>query len=299
MARAQPPRPARLPHPVAERAPAQAVALVLVAISSLQVGAAIGATLFDDVGAAGAALLRLAWAGTIMLVVTRPRIAGRSAPALRLVVPFALVLGGMNLCIYEAIDRIPLGVAVTIEFAGPLGLAVALSRRRSDLAWAALAAAGVVLLADPAGGGTDAVGVALALVAAGCWAAYILIAQRAGRVFGGRDGLALAMALSVLVPLAPGLAAGGVDLLHPATLAIAAAVAIMSSVVPYSLETEALRTLPAHVFGVLMSLEPAVAALAGLAVLGQGLSMRDALAIGLVVVASVGVTRRAAATPRD
>jgi inner membrane transporter RhtA len=162
-----------------------------------------------------------------------------------------------------------------------------------------VAAAGVVLLTDPGGGGTDAVGVVLALVAAASWGAYILIAQRAGRVFAGRDGLALAMAASVLVPLAPGLAAGGAGLLHPATLAIAAAVAVMSSVVPYSLETEALRALPAHVFGVLMSLEPAVAALAGLAVLGQSLSGRDVLAIALVVVASVGVTRRAAATPRD
>jgi inner membrane transporter RhtA len=284
---------------VADPAPAQAVALVFVAISSLQVGAAIGATLFDDVGAAGAALLRLAWAGTIMLLVVRPRARGRTARERRLVGLFALVLGAMNLCIYEAIDRIPLGVAVTIEFAGPLGVAVALSRRRADLAWAAVAAAGVVLLADPGGGGTDAVGVALALVAAASWGAYILIAQRAGRVFAGRDGLALAMAASVLVPLAPGLAAGGADLLHPATLAIAAAVAVMSSVVPYSLETEALRVLPAHVFGVLMSLEPAVAALAGLAVLGQSLSARDVVAIALVVVASVGVTRRAAAAPRD
>jgi inner membrane transporter RhtA len=284
---------------VPDRAPAQAVALVLVAITSLQVGAAIGATLFDDVGAAGAALLRLAWAGAIMLVVTRPRARGRRPEELRLAALFGLVLGGMNLCIYEAIDRIPLGVAVTIEFAGPLGVAVALSRRRSDLAWAALAGAGVVLLADPGGGGTDALGVALSLVAAGCWAAYILIAQRAGQVFAGRDGLALAMALSVLVPLGPGLAAGGLDLLHPATLAIAAVVALMSSVVPYSLETEALRMLPAHVFGVLMSLEPGVAALAGLVVLGQALGARDVVAIALVVVASVGVTRRAVAAPRD
>lgn len=284
---------------LADPAPAQAVGLVIVAISSLQVGAAIGATLFDDVGAAGAALLRLVWAGAIMLVLVRPRVRGRTAREARLAVLFALVLGAMNLCIYEAIDRIPLGVAVTIEFAGPLGVAVALSRRRADVAWAALAAAGVVLLADPGGGGTDAVGVALALVAAACWGAYIFIAQRAGQVFAGRDGLALAMGLSVLVPLAPGLAVGGAALLQPATLATAAAVAVMSSVVPYTLETEALRTLPAQTFGVLMSLEPAVAALAGLAVLGQHLSARDAVAIGLVVVASVGVTRRAAAAPRD
>ena len=265
----------------------------------MQLGAAVGATLFDDVGAAGAALLRLALAAVILLAVTRPRTAGRSARAWRLAALFGLVLGAMNLCIYEAIDRIPLGVAVTIEFAGPLGVAVALSRRRADLAWAGLAGAGVVLLADPGGGGTDAGGVAFALVAAGAWAAYILIAQRAGRVFAGRDGVALAMAVGVLVPLGPGLAAGGAGLLDPTTIAIAAAVAVLSSVVPYSLETEALRRLPARVFGVLMALEPAVAALAGLVVLGQGLSARDALAVALVVLASIGVTRRAATAPRD
>jgi len=287
------------PVAVQDRSAAGAVALVLAAITSVQVGASIGATLFDDVGAAGAAFLRLAWAGVILLAITRPRLEGRPAFEWRLVAVFGLVLGAMNLCIYEAIDRIPLGVAVTIEFAGPLGLAVALSRRRLDLAWAALAAGGVVLLADPGRSGTDAVGVAFALVAAACWAAYILIAQRAGRVFAGRDGLALAMAVGVLVPLVPGLAVGGSALLQPATLAIAAAVAVLSSVLPYSLETEALRTLPAHVFGVLMSLEPAVAALAGLAVLGQRLSTRDVVAIALVVVASVGVTRRAATAPRD
>jgi inner membrane transporter RhtA len=284
---------------VPDRASPQAVALVLAAISSLQLGAAVGATLFDDVGAAGAALLRLALAAVILLAVTRPRTAGRSAREWRLAALFGLVLGAMNLCIYEAIDRIPLGVAVTIEFAGPLGVAVALSRRRADLAWAGLAGAGVVLLADPGGGGTDAAGVAFALAAAGAWAAYILIAQRAGRVFAGRDGVTLAMAVGVLVPLGPGLAAGGAGLLDPTTIAIAAAVAVLSSVVPYPLETEALRRLPARVFGVLMSLEPAVAALAGLVVLGQGLSARDALAVALVVLASIGVTRRAATAPRD
>jgi inner membrane transporter RhtA len=216
---------------------------------------------------------------------------------LRLVALFGLVLGAMNLCIYESFARIPLGIAVTIEFAGPLGLAVVLSRRRLDLACAALAAIGIVLLADPGGGAVDAVGVVLALVAAACWAAYILIAQAAGRVYTGGHGVALAMTVAVVVPLVPGIAGAGSDLLKPEWLAIGCAVALMSSVLPYSLETEALRRLPANVFGVLMSLEPAVAAIAGLVVLGQDLRARDVVAIGLVITASIGVTRAAPVPP--
>jgi inner membrane transporter RhtA len=210
---------------------------------------------------------------------------------------FGLVLGSMNLCIYESFARIPLGIAITIEFAGPLALAVVLSRRRLDVAWAALAAAGIVLLTDPGGGGVDTLGVVLALVAAACWAAYILIAQAAGRVFTGGRGVALAMAVAVLVPVGPGIAGGGSALLEPRWLAIGCAVALMSSVLPYSLETEALRRVPANVFGVLMSLEPAVAAIAGFAVLGQDLRARDIVAIALVVAASIGVTRGAPLPP--
>jgi inner membrane transporter RhtA len=183
---------------------------------------------------------------------------------------------------------------VTIEFAGPLAVAVATSRRRLDLVWAALAALGIVLLSDPFGGGTDTLGLVFILAAAGCWAAYILIAQRATRFYDGSDGLALAMVVAALVPLVPGLVEGGTRLLHPSLLAMGAGVALMSSVIPYSLETEALRRLPTHVFGVLMSLEPAVAALAGFLVLGQSLGALDLLAMALVVTASIGVSRTAA-----
>jgi inner membrane transporter RhtA len=283
---------------VSDRAPAQAVTaggvpLVLVAITSLQFGAALAGTIFDDIGPAGTALLRALFAAVILQAIWRPRVRDHAPRDLRLVALFGLVLGAMNLCIYESFARIPLGIAVTIEFAGPLGLAVALSRRRLDLACAALAAIGIVLLADPGGGAIDALGVVLALVAAACWAAYILIAQAAGRVFSGGHGVALAMSVAVLVPLVPGIATAGSDLLHPEFLAIGLAVALMSSVLPYSLETEALRRLPANVFGVLMSIEPAVAAIAGLVVLGQGLRARDVVAIAFVVVASVGVTRAA------
>jgi inner membrane transporter RhtA len=287
---------------VSDRAQAQAlkaggVPLVLVAITSLQFGAALAGTIFDDIGPAGTALLRAFFAAVILQAIWRPRVRDHAPRDLRLVALFGLVLGAMNLCIYESFARIPLGIAVTIDFAGPLGLAVVLSRRRLDLACAALAAIGIVLLADPGGGAVDAVGVVLALVAAACWAAYILIAQAAGRVYTGGHGVALAMTVAVVVPLVPGIAGAGSDLLKPEWLAIGCAVALMSSVLPYSLETEALRRLPANVFGVLMSLEPAVAAIAGLVVLGQDLRARDVVAIGLVITASIGVTRAAPVPP--
>ena len=283
---------------VSDRAPAQAlrtsgIPLVLVAITSLQFGAAIAGTIFDEIGAAGTSLLRSLFAAAILLAVWRPSLRGRSARDLRLIALFGLVLGAMNLCIYESFARIPLGIAVTIEFAGPLGIAVALSRRRLDLAAAALAAVGIVLLADPGGGAVDALGVMFALVAAACWAVYILVAQAASRTWSGGRGLAVAMGVAVLVPLVPGIAGAGAELLDPRWLAIGCAVALMSSVLPYSLETEALRRLPANVFGVLMSVEPAVAAIAGWVILDQGLGARDIVAIGLVTAASIVVVRAA------
>jgi inner membrane transporter RhtA len=283
---------------VSDRTPAQAltaggVPLVVVAITSLQFGAALAGTIFDEIGAAGTSLLRSLFAAAILLAMWRPSLRGHPPSDVRLLALFGLVLGAMNLCIYESFARIPLGIAVTIEFAGPLAVAAALSRRRLDFAAIALAAVGIVLLADPGGGGVDALGVVLALAAATCWGAYILIAQAAASVFTGGRGLALAMAFAVLVPLGPGIAGAGADMLAPQWLAIGCAVALMSSVLPYSLETEALRRLPAHVFGVLMSLEPAVAAIAGWVVLGQGLLARDIAAIGLVTTASVVVVRGA------
>jgi inner membrane transporter RhtA len=272
------------------------IGLVLCGVTSIQFGAALAATMFDDLGAAGTSVLRLGFAALILLALMRPRVRGRSARDLRLVALFGLTLGGMNLFFYEALDRIPLGVAVTIEFAGPLGVAVFTSRRRLDLVWAGLAALGIVLLSNPFGAGIDTVGLVLILAAAACWAAYILIAQRATAVYDGSEGLALAMVVAALVPLAPGIAEAGATLLEPQWLALGACVALASSVIPYSLETEALRRLPAGVFGVLMSLEPAVAALAGFIVLGQSLGARDLVAMALVVIASVGSSRTAPAS---
>jgi len=267
--------------------------MVVAAASSVQFGAALAATLFDDLGPAGTSTLRVGLAALVLLAIWRPRVRGVPAADLRLAAALGVSLGVMNLSFYEALDRVPLGVAVTIEFAGPLGVAVALSHRRLDLLWVALAATGIVLLADPGGGSIDAVGLVLVLIAAAAWAVYILLAARAGRRFTGGRGLALAMAVAALIPLVPGIAQAGSDLLDPALLATGLAVALLSSVIPYSLETEALRRMPRHVFGVLMSLEPALATLAGLIVLDQHLGGRDLVAIVLVIVASIGATRTA------
>jgi inner membrane transporter RhtA len=281
--------------------PVPPVAMVMAAAVSVQFGAALGATLFDELGPGGASLLRQAFAAAILLALWRPRLRSYDPAALRLAAAFGIALGGMNLCFYEALDRIPLGVCVTIEFIGPVAVAVLFSRRPLDLVWVVLAVAGILLLADPFGsGGVDRTGLVLILAAAACWAVYIVLAQRATRVFHGSTGLALAAGVAWLIPLGPGLAEAGVgELLALAALLVGLAVALMSSVIPYTLESESLRRLPARVFGVLMSLEPAVAALAGLVVLGQTLSARDLVAIALVIAASVGVTRTAAAPPVD
>jgi inner membrane transporter RhtA len=276
---------------------APAVGMVVTAVTTLQLGAGFAATLFDDLGPAGTAFARQALAAIVLLAVWRPRLAGRSRRELRLALAFGATLGGMNWMIYTAIDRIPLGIAVTLEFLGPLGVAVAGSRRPLDGVWVLMAGAGVVALsgAGGAGGGLDAGGVAAALTAAVLWATYIHLSARTGRVFAGGTGLALAMPVAALLVAPVGIAQAGGALLRPSLIASAAVVALASSVIPYSLELEALRRLPPRVFGVLMSLEPAVAALAGLVVLGQALGAREVGAIALVVAASAGAAATAAA----
>ena len=273
--------------------------LVLGAVSSVQVGSALGKTLFDEIGAGGTVFLRMLTAAVVLALIWRPRVGGRSPRALGLAVVFGLVLGAMNFAFYSSIDRIPLGIAVTFEFVGPLGVAVFGSRRPLDLLWVALAAAGILLLSDFGSGDLDPVGVGLALLAGAFWAAYILLSVRVGKVFPGGSGLALAM-LVATVPLAPvGIAEAGAELLVPWILLVATAVGLMSSAIPYNLELEALRRMPAGVFGVLMSLEPGVAALAGYLVLGEALVAREIAAILLVVAASAGAARGATVAPRD
>ncbi|HEY2553015.1 MAG TPA: EamA family transporter [Streptosporangiaceae bacterium] len=266
--------------------------------------------------------LRLWWAAAIMAAfggralarTLRTVVAERAWRDLSVAVAFGLVLGAMNFSIYQSFARIPLGVAVTIEFLGPLAVAVASSRRRLDLLWVLLAAAGVLLLtqggvrlasgsADPTGSRSagplfglsiTGAGIAFGLIAATCWAAYILLSRATGRRFSGSSGLVIAMIVAALTVTGPAVAQAGPALSQPGPIAEGLAVGLLSSVIPYRFELEALRRVPAGVFGIWMSLEPAVAALVGLALLGEALAARQWLAIVLVIIASAGAAKSSA-----
>jgi inner membrane transporter RhtA len=262
--------------------------MVLGGIISIQIGAAVAVGLFDEVGPAGVVFMRAIVSALLLSAIWRPTIDTiREAP--RLLVVFGVALAGMNLCFYESIDRIPLGTAVTLEFIGPLSVALITSRRRLDWAWAGIAALGIVLITGGIGSdGLDPVGVVLALAAGFFWGSYILLGKRMGGTFEGGKGLAVAMALSAVLTAPFGIAGGGTDLIDPYVLIAGLGVGILSSAIPFTLELEAMKRLPSNVFGVMMSLEPAVAATAGLVLLGQSMVPREALAILLVVAASGG-----------
>jgi inner membrane transporter RhtA len=266
--------------------------LVVAGVASTQAGGALAKTLFDDLGTTGTVLLRTGFAALVLALLWRPRLAGHDRRDLLTAAAFGVALAAMNLSFYEALDRIPLGIAVTIEFVGPLAVAVGGSRRALDLLWVALAAGGIVLLAR-GGGDVEATGVWLALLAGFFWALYILLSARTGRVFPGGSGLALAMVFGAVLLTPVGVAGGGSALLDPGLLAAGAGVAMLSSAIPYTLELEALRRLPARVFGILLSIEPAMAALAGFLILGEGLRLRDGVAIALVAAASAGASMTA------
>jgi inner membrane transporter RhtA len=264
--------------------------LVLVAIVSVQTGSAFARTAFDVAGAAGITLLRLAISGLLLTALVRPQVRRWTRAQWMAATVLGLTMGAMNLVFYLAIREVPLGVAVTVEFVGPLMVALVQTRRGRDLAWALLAAAGVALLGLGGGGSVPLGGLVLALLAGMFWAGYILASARVGSLLPGLDGLAVALLVAALLALPFG-AAGAVRALGDGSaLAAGVAVALLSSVVPYGLEMTALRTLPTRVFGVLMSLEPAAAAVAGLVVLGQVLGARELVALVFVSLASVGVT---------
>ena len=268
----------------------RAVWFVLIGILSVQFGAAIAKELFDEVTPTALVWLRLATSAGFLALIARPVLRGRTRHDWVVVLGFGLSLGTMNWAIYQSFARIPLGVAVTIEFVGPLVLAAVGSHRARDLAWVVLAAAGVILLgAEP--GAVNVAGVLFALLAGAAWAAYILLSASTGRRWPGLDGLAVASVVAglMLLPYAAVDGAGGV--LDTRILALGALVGLLSSVVPYSLELAALRRLPPATFGILMSLEPAAAALAAMLLLREFLSPVQWLAMGCVVAASIGATR--------
>lgn len=265
--------------------------LVLIGILSVQFGAGIAKSLFDEIAPTTIVWLRLVTSAVVLVAIARPVLRGRSRTDWLVVLAFGACLGVMNWAIYQAFARIPLGIAVTLEFIGPLTLAVIGSRRMRDLVWVLLAALGVAVLGLSGGGEVNLAGALFALLAGAMWASYILLAGQTGQRWPGFDGLALAsvVAMALLTPLAIG--EGGGDLLDPRILLLGAAVGLLSSVVPYSCELVALRSIKASVFSILMSLEPAAAALAGIIVLQEFLTWEQWLAMTFVVIASVGATR--------
>jgi inner membrane transporter RhtA len=276
--------------------------LVLAAVVSVQFGGAMAATLIPLVGVLGSVTLRLTIAAAVLLLVARPRLRGRTTRDWLVVGAFGAILALMNLFFYGALARIPIGVTVTIEFIGPLVLATVLSHRRKDLLAVAGAAVGVVLISGITStpwAEIDLVGLGLALAAGAAWAGYIVFSSRTGARFAQLDGLAIAMTIAAVLVTPAGVTSAGSALWTPDALWRGATVALLSSVLPYSLELIALRRLAAHVFGILLSLEPAVAALAGLIVLGQRLSTSQLLGMACVVTASglVMGRRSASSTP--
>ncbi|GAA4227198.1 EamA family transporter [Actinomadura meridiana] len=270
-------------------------ALILLGIISVQLGAGMAKHLFDRMPPTTVVTVRLLTSAIVLGFVGRRALRtvlrDHSRSSLAIAAGFGLALALMNFSIYQAFARIPLGVAVTIEFLGPLAVSISASRRPRDALWAVLAGAGVVLLARGGSGHVDPVGIACALIAGGCWAAYILLTAATGQRFSGSTGLAVASVVGSIVILPVGITAGGSALLDPTLLLIGLGVGLLSSVIPYSLEMEALRRMPARVFGILMSLEPAVAALVGVALLGEILTGRQWIAICCVIVACAGATR--------
>jgi len=270
-------------------------ALVLLGIVSVQVGSALAKHLFGAVGSFGTVALRLFFAAAVLMLLWRPSVRmGRRAWTVA--VGYGVILGLMNLCFYLALERIPLGIAVTIEFLGPLTVALAGSRRWPDAFWAVLAAGGVALLMGGRGD-LNLTGFLFALAAGTFWGLYILAGAALGRHTTEGDGLALGMAVAALVAVPFGVAESGTALVQPWILAAGLGVALLSSVIPYSLDLEALRRIPPRVFGILMSLEPAMAALIGFIVLHESLHWSQWLAVLCVVAASAGATR--GARPQD
>lgn len=262
--------------------------LVLLSIASVQLGSAIAKSMFESLSPAAIVFLRVGFAAIVLLLIWRPQLKKIDRTHYKALILFGLSLALMNLTFYLAIERIPIGIAVTLEFIGPLGLAIVNSRRWLDGLWVVLASIGIILLAPLGGLVFDPIGIVLALTAGGLWATYILLSVKVGRALPGGMGLACAMAIAAIVLLPIGIAAGGSTLLNPYFLLLGFGVALLSSALPYSLELEALRWMPVRVFGVLLSLEPVAAALMGLLILRETLELRAIVSIFLVTIAAAG-----------
>jgi inner membrane transporter RhtA len=264
--------------------------LLIVSIVSIQRGAAVADDLFPALGPVGTTFLRLAFASVLLVIATRHTIAWSAREHAGMLLLYGTILGLMNLAFYGAISRIPLGIAVAIEFVGPLGLAVATSRRGRDFAWIGLAAIGIALLTPQIGSALDPLGVALAVAAGLCWAGFAALSQRVAQALPGNSGLAIAMVIAALVVLPVEVVAGGLGNLDPGLLGRALAVAVLSTALPWSLEFEALKRMTARTYGILVTMEPAVAAMVGALLLGQAIGIQGLIAVVCVTVAALGVT---------
>jgi inner membrane transporter RhtA len=277
-------------------APLGAVGLVAIGLICQEVGASFAVLLFPTVGPIGMVALRLAFSAVVLLAIARPRLRGHSRTDWLTVIAFGVALALMNALFYEALARVPLGATITIEVLGPLVLSIVLSRRASSWLWAVLAFAGVVILSQGSFGDLDPVGVAFAFGAAAMWAAYILLSARTGSRFARLDGLAIAMTVGAIITVPLGITSAGPAIFQPNILLLGAAVALLSSTIPYTLELVALRRLPSATFSILMSLSPAIATTAGFLILGQTFTWVAFVAIGVVIAASIGAVLSASRT---
>ena len=274
------------------------VGLVAIGLICQEVGASFAVLLFPSVGVIGMVSLRLAFSAIVLLAVARPRLRGHSRNDWLIVIAFGITLALLNALFYEALARVPLGATITIEVLGPLVLSVVISRRASSWLWAALALTGVVILSQGSFGDLDPLGVAFAFGAAAMWAGYILLSARTGARFPRLDGLALAMTVGAVITVPFGIASAGTVIFRPSILLLGAAVALLSSTIPYTLELIALRRLPSATFSILMSLSPAIATTAGFLILGQKFTGVAFVAIGLVIAASIGAVLSASRAAR-
>lgn len=276
-----------------------AVLLVVAGLACQEVGAALAVLLFPQTGPLGMVMLRLVFSAGILLLIARPRWRGHTRAAWLAVLRFGIVLVAMNGLFYLALERLALGVTVTIEVLGPLVLSIIASRRASAWLWAALALVGVVALGGGGWDRLDPLGVVFALGAAASWALYILASARVGREFPKLDGLAFAMTIGAVLSLPLGILSAGPALLRPELLLLGAAVAVLSSTIPYALELIALRRLAPAAFAILMSLAPATASLAGFLLLGQPMTWIEVVGVGLVIAASIGAVRSSTRAARE